>query len=123
MKRGIPFRFQGKWMETQTRTWSKFRNGRKANVGQQLGFKKINKLKKAEMSVSQSGIHVGKLITNTDINISEKKLQSVTKYLSLTLIFMWNKALQGKFNCYFSSINQISILAGRLGTRLSFYEV
>ena len=38
------------------------------------------------MSVSQSGIHVGKLITNTDINISEKKLQSVTKYLSLTLI-------------------------------------
>ena len=65
MKRGIPFRFQGKWMETQTRTWSKFHNGRKANVGQQLGLKKINKLKKAEMSVSQSSIRVGKLITLT----------------------------------------------------------
>ena len=65
MKRGIPFRFQGKWMVTQTRTWSKFHNGRKANVGQQLGLKKINKLKKAEMSVSQSAIRVGKLITLT----------------------------------------------------------
>ena len=45
-------------------------------------------------------------------------LQSVTKYLRLTLVFMKNRAPLEKFNCYF-----VGLLAGRLGTRLSFYEV
>ena len=40
---------------------------------------------------------------------------------------MLNSKLQEKFNFlfqeFFASINKISILAGRLGTRLSFYEV
>ena len=29
-------------------------------------------------------------------------IQSVTKYLRLTLLFMWNSALREKFNGYFS---------------------
>ena len=45
--------------------------------------------------------------------------QSFTKYLRLTLVFMWNSALQE----FFASINNVFILAGRLGTRLSYYEV
>ena len=32
------------------------------------------------------------------------KLQSVTKYLRLTLVFMDNRAPQEKFNCYFSGL-------------------
>ena len=55
------------------------------------------------------------------------KLQPFTKYLRLTLVFLWNSALREKFNfCFsrvFASIDKISILAGRLGARLSFYEV
>ena len=53
--------------------------------------------------------------------------QSFTKYSRLTLVFLWNSALSEKLNFYFSkgfaSINKIFILGGRLGTRLSFYEV
>ena len=33
-----------------------------------------------------------------------KPLQSVTKYLRLTLVFMWNNTLQEKFYCYFSGL-------------------
>ena len=40
--------------------------------------------------------------------------------------FISNSALREKFNLFFqeffASINKIFILAGRLGTRLSFYE-
>ena len=54
-------------------------------------------------------------------------LQSVTKYLRLTLVFMWNSAPLKEFNRYFSglfaSINKISILAVGLRTKVSFYEV
>ena len=54
-------------------------------------------------------------------------LQSVAKYLRLTLVFMWNSAPREEFNCYFSdllaSTNKIFILAGDLGAGLSFCEV
>ena len=62
---------------------------------------------------------------------SETELQSFTKYLRLTLVFMWNTALREKFNfCFqefFVSIIFVSIkffiFPGRLCTRLSFYEI
>ena len=39
------------------------------------------------------------------ININKYlTLQSVTKYLRLTLVFMWNSALRESFYCYFSGI-------------------
>ena len=54
-------------------------------------------------------------------------LQSFTKYLRLTLVFMWNSWRREKFNfCVarvFASINKICILSGRLATGLLFYEV
>ena len=54
-------------------------------------------------------------------------LRPFTKYLRLTLVSIWNSALREKFNfCFqqfFSSIDKIIILTGRLGTRLSLYEV
>ena len=56
-------------------------------------------------------------------------LQRLTKYLRLTLVFMWNSTKREEFNLYFSRVfcyiifNRIFILTGRLGTRLSFYEV
>ena len=51
--------------------------------------------------------------------------RSFIKCLRLTLVFMCNSALRGKFILYviFASINKIFILARRLGTRLSFYKV
>ena len=53
--------------------------------------------------------------------------QSFTKCLILTLLIMWNSVLRQKFNiCFsraFASIDKIFILAGRVGTRLSFHEV
>ena len=37
------------------------------------------------------------------IDISKEiDIQSVTKYLRLTLLFMWNSTLRETFNCYFS---------------------
>ena len=63
-------------------------------------------------------------ITNSEC---EKLLQSFTKYMRLNLVFMWNSALREKFDFLFSrvfgSINKTFILAGRLGTRLLFYEI
>ena len=38
------------------------------------------------------------------ISYSKRKLQSVTKYLRLTLSFGWNSTLREKFNCYFSEV-------------------
>ena len=32
------------------------------------------------------------------------ELQSITKYLRLTLVFAWNSTLQEEFNCYFSEV-------------------
>ena len=52
--------------------------------------------------------------------------QSFTKYLRLTLSFLWKiagKSLISISQEFFSSINKIFISAGTLGTRLSFYEV
>ena len=53
--------------------------------------------------------------------------QSLTKYLRLTLVFMWNSALRESllsvFQEFFASINKIFILVGGLGARLSFYRV
>ena len=37
-------------------------------------------------------------------NIENAGLQSVTKYLRLTLVFMWNSVLQKKFNCHFLEV-------------------
>ena len=60
------------------------------------------------------------------------RLQSFTKKLRLTLLFMRNSGkvdygkLQEKFKEFqefFASINKIFISAGRLGARLLFYEV
>ena len=49
-------------------------------------------------------------------------LQSVAKYLGLALVLM-----RGKFSCYFrdffANADKIFILAGGLGTGLSFYGV
>ena len=52
-------------------------------------------------------------------------LHSSTGYLRLTLVFVWNGALQEKFIFYFSRVfcYKIFILAGGLDTRLSFYGV
>ena len=53
--------------------------------------------------------------------------ETVTKRLKLTLVFMRSSTLQEKFNSVFqelfASINKFFNLVGRLGTRLSFYEV
>ena len=58
---------------------------------------------------------------------ASKHLQSATKYLRLTVAFTRNNAPQEKFNRYFwdffASINKIFILAGGMGTSLSFYAV
>ena len=60
------------------------------------------------------------------INFCLLLLQPFTKYLRLTLVSMWNSALQESlisvFQEFFASIDNI-ISAGRMGTRLSFYEV
>ena len=51
-------------------------------------------------------------------------LQQFTKYLRLNLVFMWNgvqrKSLISDFQEFSASINKTFILAGRLGTKLSF---
>ena len=53
--------------------------------------------------------------------------QPSINYLRLTLGFMSNSTLWEKFNFvfyqFFASIYKMLILAGRLGTRLSFYKV
>ena len=55
------------------------------------------------------------------------KLQPITKYLRLTLVSMYIGALWEKLYFFFSRIFcknwQIFIVAGRLDTRISFYEV
>ena len=53
--------FDGKSMETETRTWSEFPNGGKAIVKQILALKVKKKSKRAGLWESQSGIWVGKL--------------------------------------------------------------
>ena len=54
-------------------------------------------------------------------------LQSLTGYLRLALflceIAHYRKSLISVFQEFFASINKVFILAGRLGTRLLFYEV
>ena len=57
----------------------------------------------------------------------DPQLQSVAKYLRLTLIFMWNSAPPKKLIAIFwvisASTNKFFILAGGMGTGLSFFEV
>ena len=53
------------------------------------------------------------------IVLNQISLQSVTKCLRLTLIFVWNSALREKFNCYFSGLvlllfTKFSFLKGEL---------
>ena len=55
------FELVGKWMETETSTWSEFTNGGKAIVEQILALGERNKSKRAGLLESQSGIWVGKL--------------------------------------------------------------
>ena len=54
-------------------------------------------------------------------------LQSVTKHLRLTLVLPeiahYGKSLFSIFQEFFARIDKILILAGRLHTRVSFYEV
>ena len=52
--------FDGKSMETETKTWSEFPNGGKAIVEQILASEEKNKSKRAGLWESQSGIRVGK---------------------------------------------------------------
>ena len=47
MKLGIPFQVDGKSMETEATTWSKFPSGEKANVEQILVSEYRNKSKRA----------------------------------------------------------------------------
>ena len=54
------FVFDGKSMETETKTWSEFSNRGKATE-QILASEDRNKSKRAELWESQSGIQVGKL--------------------------------------------------------------
>ena len=65
--------------------------------------------------------------SNFRLKVYNFQRQSITIYLNLALVFMWHSTLLQKFNfCFgerFASINKIFILAGRLGIRLSFYEV
>ena len=55
------------------------------------------------------------------------RLQPFTKYFRLTLVFKCAIALREKFNfCFskaFASIDKTFILAGKLNTRLSFYDI
>ena len=55
------FELDGKLMETETTTWSKFPNGEKATVEQIIVSEKRNKSKRAGLSESQSDIWGGKL--------------------------------------------------------------
>ena len=53
-------------------------------------------------------------------------LQPFTKYLRLTLVCEitdYVKSLISVLQVFFASIDNIFILTGRLGTRLSFYEI
>ena len=53
-------------------------------------------------------------------------LQLFTKYLRLTLvceITRYGKSLISVLQVFFARIDNIFILTGRLGTRLSFYEI
>ena len=56
-----------------------------------------------------------------------KYIQSFTKYFRLILVLCeiahYGKSLISVFQRFFATINKIFILAGRLSTRLSFYEV
>ena len=53
--------FDGKSIETETRTWSEFLNGGKAIVEQILVSEEINKSKRTGLWESQPEIRVGKL--------------------------------------------------------------
>ena len=70
--------------------------------------------------------YVGVIVTSYKL-FDLIELQSFTKYLRQTLVFMWNgaqaKSIISIFQEIFASIKKIYILAGRLGTRISFYEV
>ena len=61
MKRVSHHEFEGNSMETQTTTWSEFRNGRKAIVEKMLASEERKKSKRAGLWESQSAIWVGKL--------------------------------------------------------------
>ena len=70
-------------------------------------------------------------ITNTFFPssvIEWNNLQSWTKYLRQTLVFMWRRALPKKvqflfFNKFFASIDKSFVLEGRLSTRLWKFEI
>ena len=84
-------------------------------------------MKKVYSSKSRRRAYVEKITENINKLTTYMNLQSSTKYLQLTLVFMCNSALREEFNfCipgFFASINKIYILARRLSTRPLFYEV
>ena len=61
------------------------------------------------------------------LNRLDNKLQSFTRYLRLTLVFLWNSVLRKGlifvFQEFFANINKIFNLEGRQGTRLLFHGV
>ena len=61
MKGAFCCQFDGKSMEIETATWSKFPNGGNANVEQILVSEERKKSKRAGLWESQCGIWVGKL--------------------------------------------------------------
>ena len=60
MKRGIPFKFEGKSNEAETAIWSEFCKGGKATVEQTIRANERNQSKRARLQESQSRIWVGK---------------------------------------------------------------
>ena len=85
------------------------------------------------MRVTNNGFYYAPVVVIVEFNrfleavLLYAILQSLTIYLRLTLVFMWNSWIREKFNfCVarvFASINKICILSGRPATGLSFYEV
>ena len=61
--RASRFEYDGKSMDTETKTWSEFPNGGKTIVEQMLVPEERKKSKRAGLWESQSGNRVGKLTT------------------------------------------------------------
>ena len=64
---------------------------------------------------------------DSDVTSNQFYIQSVTKYLRLTLVFVliahYEKSLISIFQEIFATIDKILILAGGLHTGVSFYGV
>ena len=90
-------------------------------------YKKFTALGKAHRKSLQKMTEVLPPKPQNGITHSSRELQTFKKYLKLTLVFMWDIALREIFDfCFsraFASINKIFVLAGWLGTSLSFHKI